>query len=89
MGKREQLLFWKLARLHDMQSEAVGYGPVSYAVVKESDEFYLGRCALHPTLSTYMHLAQASIPLVVGRGGFMITSLGMNPSRVRRAPAGE
>ena len=64
MGKRAPPLVWKLARLDDMISAGVGYGPVNYAVAKGSEEFYLGRGVTHPVYLP-MHLAQASI----SRGG--------------------
>ncbi len=75
-----------MARFDDMILAGVGYGPVSYAVVKGSDEF--PRTGRHPPRLP-MYLRQASESLVVGSSGLMITSLGMNLSRMRRAPAGE
>ncbi len=42
-GEKGAAAVWKLTRSDDIKSEAVGYGSVSYAVVKGSEEFYLGR----------------------------------------------
>ncbi len=85
MEKRAPPLVWKLARLDDIVSAGVGYDPVDYAVVKGSEDFYLGRGVTHPV---YQCISRKQVSLVVRRGGLVITSLGMNPSRVRRAPAG-
>ena len=78
---RSPPLVWKLARLDDMLGAGVGYGPVNYAVVKGSEEFYLGRGVTHPV---YLCISRKQASLVVGRSGLVITSLNMNPSRVRR-----
>ena len=55
-----------------MISAGVGYGPVNYAVVKGSEEFYLGRGVTHPV---YLCISSKQASLVVGRGGLVIPSL--------------
>ena len=66
MGKRAPPLVWKLARLDDMISAGVGYIPVSYAVVKGSEEFYLGRGVTHPV---YLCISCKQASLVVAAAG--------------------